>query len=230
MAEETIAERYAVLRERMAAACAAARRSPEEVRLVAVSKKQAPEIIREAAACGIAIFGENRVQEAAAKIARCPEGLQWHLVGHLQGNKARSAAELFDVIHSIDSVNLLERVNAAAGGAGKTLSVLLQVNVSGEASKFGLAPEAVPAVLEASGRCMSVDVVGLMTMPPFTPDPEEAAPHFTRLRELRDAWREETGIPLEELSMGMSHDYEVAIREGATWIRVGTALLGARSS
>jgi pyridoxal phosphate enzyme (YggS family) len=228
MSTETIGGRYEEICRRVASACDAAGRAPGEVHLVAISKKQSPAVIREAAECGISVFGENRVQEAAAKIPECPEGLSWHLVGHLQGNKVQSAAELFDVIHSIDSLRLLQRMNAACAEAGRTISVLLQVSVSGEASKFGLAPEEVPLILEASIQCMSLDVVGLMTIPPFTPNPEGSAPHFAHLRKLRDQWRASTGIPLDELSMGMSHDFEIAIREGATTIRIGTALLGAR--
>ena len=230
MPDSTIAERLADIRGRIAAACDGAGREPEEINLVAVSKKQPPEVVIEAAECGVSIFGENRVREMGQKVGLCPEGLTWHFVGHLQGNKARRAVELFHAIHSIDSLGLLERVNAVAVEAGRTIPVFLQVSVSGEASKFGLAPDAVSPVLEAAVNLMNVDVVGLMTMPPHTPEPGGAAPYFEALRNLRDDLRVATGFPLDGLSMGMSHDFEVAIAEGADWIRIGTALLGERSS
>lgn len=229
MSEPSIEERYQAIQARIVEACRLAGRDPAEINLVAISKKQSPEIIREAAACGISVFGENRVQELEQKAALCPDGLTWHLVGHLQSNKAVRAVELFDAFHSIDSLKLLERVNAAAGEAGRTVSVFLQVSISGEVSKFGLAPDAVSPVLDASVKLMNVDIIGLMTMPPHTPEPEGAAPFFRALRELRDQLRESTGVPLDDLSMGMSHDFHVAIAEGANWIRIGTALLGART-
>ncbi len=221
-------ERIDAVRLRLASACQAAGRDEAAVRVVAVSKKQSPEVIAAAACCGLDVFGENKVQEAAVKIPLCPEHLAWHLVGHLQSNKVRLAVELFHMIHSVDSLRLLTRINDAASEAGKTMPVCLQINVSGEASKFGLAPGAVPELLQAATGLMNVDVVGLMTMPPFTPDPKDTAPLFRRLRELRDGWREDYGVPLDELSMGMSHDFEAAVAEGATWIRIGTALLGSR--
>jgi hypothetical protein len=230
MNEPSIEERFQAIQARIVEACRREGRDPAEINLVAVSKKQPPEVIREAAACGISVFGENRVQELEQKVPLCPDGLTWHLVGHLQSNKAGRAVELFDAIHSIDSLKLLEKVNAAAEEAGRTVSVFLQVSVSGEASKFGLAPDAVSPVLEASVKLMNVDIIGLMTMPPHTPEPEGAAPFFEALRELRDRLRADTGFPLEDLSMGMSHDFHIAITEGANWIRIGTALLGARST
>lgn len=226
----TIEERVALVRERIARACDVAGRDPAAVRLMAVSKKKDPDCIAAAAACGLRWFGENRVQEAAAKIPLCPEGLSWHLIGHLQGNKVRPAVEWFDAIHSVDSIKLLRRIDAAAADAGRTMTVLLQVNVAGEAAKYGLAPEAGLEVLEAAAGCLHVDVVGLMTIPPLTPDPGDAAPFFARLRTLRDEWRAQSGFPLDALSMGMSRDLEVAIREGATILRVGTALLGERTA
>lgn len=221
-------ERLAAIRQRMEQACARAGRDPTEVRLIAVSKKQPPEVVAAAAECGLTEFGENRVQEAMAKLPLCPDGLTWHLIGHLQANKVRHAVQAFSLIHSVDSVPLLERIDRIAAEAGITQSVLLQVNISGEAAKSGIAPGEVPGFLEASTRCMNVDVLGLMTMPPFTPDPAGAAPVFQELRGLRDRWRDRSGIPLDDLSMGMSHDFECAIEAGATWIRVGTALLGER--
>jgi pyridoxal phosphate enzyme (YggS family) len=228
MSDDTLADRLDAIQNQVNAACKRAGRDPAEVRLVTVSKKQTPDTIREAADAGLSVFGENKVQEAAAKIPLCPDGLTWHLIGHLQSNKARLAVALFDMIHSVDSLKLLQRIDQLASECGRTLAVCLQVNVSGEASKSGLPPEAVPEVLAGATRCINVDLVGLMTIPPFTPDPADATPHFRRLRVLRDQWQEEHGIPLPELSMGMSHDFEYAIAEGATWIRIGTALLGKR--
>jgi hypothetical protein len=228
MNDAGMAERVEAIRGRIVAACEGAGRDPAAVRMVAVSKKQSPQVVAEAAACGVRVFGENRVQEAAAKIPLCPDGLSWHLVGHLQGNKVRAAVEYFDLIHSVDDEKLLRRIDGAAAEAGRTVAVLLQVNVAEEAGKSGMTAEALPGVLRASTACLHVDVMGLMAMPPFTPDPADAAPHFRRLRELRDRVQQESGIPLPELSMGMSGDFEVAIAEGATWVRIGTALLGAR--
>jgi hypothetical protein len=226
---ETFQDRLARVQERMAGACARAGRRADEVQLVAVSKTYGPEYVREAADCGLRIFGENKVQEAEAKIPACPGTVSWHLIGHLQSNKAARAVALFDQIHSVDSLKLMQRLEAAAAAEGKRLPVLLEVNVAGESSKFGLRPEGVPEVLAHSGELEYMQVVGVMTMPPLTPDAERARQFFRRLRELRDGWSAQFGLPLAELSMGMSHDFEVAIEEGATWIRVGTALFGGRT-
>jgi len=224
-----IAENLAAVHRRMAAACARAGRSPDSVRLLAVSKTHGPDAVRAAAAAGQVLFGENRVQEAAAKMPECPAHVQWHLIGHLQSNKAAQAARLFDWVHSVDSVRLLEALDRHAGEAGRRLDVLVQVNVSGEGSKSGLAPEGVPAVLARCNELMNVQVRGLMTIPPLTEDPEKARPHFRALRELRDRWAAELGMDLDELSMGMTHDLEAAIGEGATIVRVGTAIFGERA-
>ena len=224
-----IQERLLRIQERMAAACARAGRSADSARLLAVSKTHPPETIREAFECGVRAFGESRVQEARAKIPNCPSGISWHLVGHLQRNKVKPVVEMFDVIHSVDALRLLETVARASAEAGRRLDVLLEVNVSGESAKFGLSPDAIPDLLEGANSLMNVNVVGLMTMPPFAEDVEKARPHFRRLRELRDAWRGKTGFALDELSMGMTHDFEVAIEEGATWVRIGTALFGERA-
>jgi len=226
---EGFAERLAAVNERIACACERAGRQADEVTVVAVAKTVGPDAVTAAAECGQAIIGENRVQEAAQKIPRCPGYLDWHMVGHLQRNKVRAAVGLFSMVHSVDSPRLLESLNDACGQAGTTLPVCLQVNVSGEGSKSGMAPEEGPAILARCGELMNLDVVGLMTIPPFTPDPEDARPFFGRLRELRDAWRESTGFPLEHLSMGMSGDFEVAVEEGATMVRLGTALFGTRT-
>lgn len=225
---DSFADRLARVEERIERACAQAGRSRDDVTLLAVSKGHGPDRIREAAEAGVLYLGESKVQEARAKIPDAPSQLHWHLIGHLQTNKVKYAVHLFEAVHSVDSLKLLEALNQGAEAAGRTLQVYLEVNVSGELSKFGLTPEAVPPVLEAASHFFSVDIVGLMTIPPFTEDPEGARPHFQRLVSLRDQWRAAYGVPLDELSMGMSHDLEVAIDEGATWVRVGTDLFGAR--
>lgn len=219
------AERLKQVEQRMQSACERAGRSREAVRLIAVSKTYGPDRVREAAEHSVTLFGENRVQEARAKIPMCPARLEWHLIGHLQRNKVKYAVQLFSMIHSVDSLRLLEEINARTGCI---MPVLLEVNVSGEAVKFGLAPEETAAVVEAANAMDKVEVRGLMTVPPFTADPEDARVHFVKLRTLRDRVQDETGTPLPELSMGMSNDFEVAIEEGATWIRVGSALFGKR--
>ncbi|MBN2704065.1 MAG: YggS family pyridoxal phosphate-dependent enzyme [Pontiellaceae bacterium] len=210
---------------RIETACRSAGRPRESVRLLAVSKTKPAQMVCEAATCGLRLFGENKVQEAQIKIPNCPAGLEWHLIGHLQSNKAKVAAQLFQMIHSVDSLKLLEALDQYAA---TPLPVLLQVNVSGEASKSGMKPDEVAAAVEAANRLSKVEVHGLMTIPPFTPDPEKARVHFVALRELRDRVQEETATPLPELSMGMSHDLEIAIEEGSTWVRIGTDLFGAR--
>ncbi|NNJ70962.1 MAG: YggS family pyridoxal phosphate-dependent enzyme [Kiritimatiellales bacterium] len=223
--DQTFSDRLEQVEQRIAEACAKAERARDSVRLLAVSKTKPPEAIREAADYGLRLFGENRVQEAQAKIPLCPDGLEWHLIGHLQTNKAKLAARLFQMVHSVDSMKLLQALDAHAD---VTLPVLLQVNVSGEAAKFGMTPDEVAGVIEAANRMQKVEVHGLMTIPPFSPDPEKTRVHFAALRDLRDRLQDETGTPLPELSMGMSHDLEVAIEEGSTWVRIGTDLFGKR--
>lgn len=218
-------ERLERVEQRIAAACLDAGRDRSEVQLLAVSKTKPPDAVREAVDAGLRLFGENKVQEAQAKIPLCPSGLEWHLIGHLQSNKARLAANLFQMIHSVDSLKLLQALDTHAG---TTLPVLLQVNVSGEASKSGMPLDEVAGVIEAANRMQKIEVHGLMTIPPFTADPEKARVHFAALRELRDRLQDETGTPLPELSMGMSHDLEIAIDEGSTWVRIGTDLFGSR--
>jgi len=222
---ETFADRLEKVQQRIAVACDNAGRPADSVKLLAVSKTKPPEAVREAAECGVTLFGENRVQEAQNKIPLCPDHLEWHLIGHLQSNKAKVAAKLFSMIHSIDSLRLLEAVE---GHAAMALPVLLQVNVSGEAAKFGMKPTDAAEVIEAANQLQHVEVHGLMTIPPFSPDPGKTREHFSNLRKLRDRLQDETGTPLPELSMGMSHDLEVAIEEGSTWVRIGTDLFGAR--
>jgi hypothetical protein len=197
---------------------------------LAVSKTCGPDCIREAASAGLMDFGESRVQEAKQKIPLCPTALTWHLIGHLQTNKVKDAVHLFNLIQAVDSLKLLLAIETAAEAAGRVMPVFLEVNVSGESSKFGLAPEAVPGVLKTAESLRRVEIRGLMTIPPLTEDPEKARPFFRSLREHRERWRRETGFELRELSMGMSHDFEVAIEEGATWIRLGTILFGKRTA
>ncbi len=231
--ETTIAQNVARVRGRIAEACRRAGRRPEDVRLVAISKTVPPERIREACEAGLRDFGENRVQEAAAKRPKLSDlTVTWHLVGHLQSNKARPARELFHWIHSLDSAKLAERLHRAAVCEGERLPVLLEVNLGGEASKSGVREEGVRQLAEEAGRFETLEVRGLMTVPPFLPDPEQVRPYFRRLRELADRI-EAAGLPnvsMRELSMGMSHDFEIAIEEGATQVRVGTAIFGEREN
>ena len=222
----SIRDNLEAVEARIATACEKAGRRRGGVKLVAVSKTKPAEVVLEAAEAGQIVFGENRIQEAQAKIPLCPGNLQWHLIGHLQSNKARIAASgIFRMIHSVDSEKLLRALD---GYAAIPLPVLIQVNVSGESSKEGCAPEEAAALIAAANRCSKVEVHGLMTIPPFTPDPEKARIHFSNLRKLRDRLQQETGTPLPELSMGMSHDFEIAIEEGATYIRIGSDIFGSR--
>ncbi len=222
---DSFEERLDAVEQRISAACQEAGRARSEVRLLAVSKTKPPEAVCDAARCGLRLFGENKVQEAQAKIPLCPPGLEWHLIGHLQSNKAKVAANLFQMIHSVDSLKLLRALDQHAE---MPLPVLLQVNVSGEGTKSGLKPEEVAGVVDAANQMSRIEVHGLMTIPPFTPDPEKARVHFAALRTLRDRVQDATGTPLAELSMGMSHDLEIAIEEGSTWVRIGTDLFGER--
>jgi hypothetical protein len=231
--------RAAAVLERIAEAARRAGRSPEEVTLVAVSKTHPAALVREAAAAGLKDFGENRVQEAESKIGELrpePPHLRWHLIGHLQPNKARRAARLFDLIHTVDSASLVERLERICAEDGRAaLDVLVQVDLAGEETKSGATEEELPAVFEALKRCQLVRCRGLMTLPPFFDDVERVRPFFQRLRKLRDELRERGafaggGEGVGELSMGMTNDYEVAIEEGATLVRVGTAIFGARGT
>lgn len=226
--DNAMAARITAIEERIAAACARAGRPRESVRLLPVSKTFPPEFVMAAGECGLRVFGESRVQEARQKIPLCPSHYEWHLVGHLQSNKIKDAVRLFRMFHAVDSRRLLELVDAACKAAGRTLPVCLEVNVSGEGSKFGMSPEELPDALEAATRLYNIQVVGLMTIPPLTPDPAAARPFFRRLRELRDDTRARTGFQLSELSMGMSRDFEIAIEEQATWVRIGSILFGER--
>jgi hypothetical protein len=225
-----IRARLEAIRNRMEKACRRAGRDPGAVRFVAVSKSHTVEEIREAIAAGVTDLGENRVQEAESKHGVIAGSVRWHLVGHLQANKARRAAQLFDVIHSLDSIDLGRRVDRCAAELGKVQSALIQVDLASEETKFGLPESELFTALEELQGLSHLRLEGLMLLPPFLPDPEEVRPFFRRLRALREE-AERRGFPLgAELSMGMSHDFEIAIEEGATWVRLGTALFGARPS
>src|SRR5882672_1794950 len=215
----SIADRLAGVRGRIAASARSAGRDPSSIRLVAVSKTFPIDSIRDAYAAGQRDFGENRVQEALQKIASATDlEIRWHLLGHLQTNKARKAGPVFAAIHSVDSIELLEKIDAAAVEAGQMPELLIQVDLAGEATKFGAAPGEVPRLLDAAVSCRAARLTGLMTLPPVPESPEDARQWFRRLRDLRDEWLA-SGVPapmLRELSMGMSGDFEVAIQEGST--------------
>jgi pyridoxal phosphate enzyme (YggS family) len=245
LSKMTIAANLAEIRERIARAAHRAGREPGGVALMAVSKTHPAAAIVEAMAAGQNLFGENRVQEFAEKreaLGAGAGGASFHLIGHLQSNKAARAVELFDAIDSVDSLRLAERLNMAwlnqvwpseaAARPGRQLGVLIEINIGGEAAKAGLDPESSELVklLETQPRLPNLAIRGLMTVPPFTPEPEGARPYFRRLRQLRDRLRAASGLELPELSMGMSHDFEVAIEEGSTCVRVGTAIFGARTA
>ena len=216
------------VRQRIEAACARAGREPASVTLVSVTKGQSPEIVCAAAALGLGLFGENKVQEAKAKIPSCPGRMRWHMVGHLQTNKCRDAVGLFEMVQSVDSLYLAEELNKRAEQAAKTLPVLLEVNAVGEASKFGYRPDQLLADLGRINALPRLELHGLMTVPPWVVDPENARPVFRRMRELKARCEQLLGAPLPHLSMGMTGDFEVAIEEGATMVRIGTALFGER--
>lgn len=223
-----LADSLEQVRDRIFRVCESADRDPGEITIMAVTKTVGPDDIQEAVERGLRVFGENRVQEALEKIPRCPGNIEWHFIGHLQSNKVRAAVARFEMIHSIDSWKLLEAVNAAAQEHGRSMPVCLQVNVAGESSKHGYAPDDLSATLDRIGELGYVDVVGLMTIPPFTPDPSDARPHFKRLCALRESARHDYGLSLDVISMGMSHDFEIAIEEGSTCIRLGATLFGER--
>lgn len=220
----TIAQNIAAVSARIETAAGRAGRNAADIRLVAVSKTHPPEVVAEAAAEGLTVFGESRIQEAKAKIPELPGKLEWHFIGHLQTNKAREAVELFHTIQSVDSVRLARELDQCAGRASRRLAVLLECNVSGESTKFGFKPDEIMAALAELNSLPRLEIQGLMTMAPFFEDPQEARPTFQALRELRDQLQQRHGIPLPELSMGMTNDFEAAIEEGATMVRIGTAI------
>jgi pyridoxal phosphate enzyme (YggS family) len=229
----SIADRLTEVRTRIARAARSAGREPSSVTLVAVSKTFPIAAVRDAYAAGQRNFGENRVQEAVQKMGGVTDlDIRWHLLGHLQTNKARKAAPAFAMIQSVDSMELLHKLDAAAAEAGAAPEFLVQVDLAGETTKFGVPVADVPRMFEAAASCRAGRVVGLMTLPPAPETPEDARPWFRQMRDLRDAWLA-SGVPpamLRELSMGMSGDFEVAVEEGATLVRVGTAIFGDRGA
>jgi len=228
----SLADRLTAVRQRITTAAQSAGRDPSAIQLVAVSKTFPIEAVQEAYVAGQRVFGENRVQEGLEKIAIFnPPDIRWHLLGHLQTTKAKKAAPAFAMIQSVDSVELLQRLDRAAVEAGATTELLIQIDLAHEATKFGVRPEDAGAIFEAAATCQAARVVGLMTLPPMAETPEDARPWFRQLRQLRDQWASD-GVPasmLRELSMGMSGDFEVAVQEGATIVRVGTAIFGGRA-
>jgi PLP dependent protein len=230
--DAVIADNLRAVRTRMDAAARRVSRDPGDVTLIAVSKTFPSDHVRAAAAAGQLDFGENKVQEALQKIDETADiNVRWHLIGHLQSNKARKAGAPFACIHSIDSVGLLERVDSAAAEAGSTPDVLVQVDLAGEETKFGAPTDAARRIIDAALEAKAVKLAGLMIVPPWNEDQEQTRPWFKRLRELRDQWVAGGIAPnsLRHLSMGMSHDFEAAIEEGSTLVRVGTAIFGKRT-
>jgi len=223
-----IPDNLAKVRQTISQAERAAGRPDGSVQLVAVSKTHPVDVIQKAIDAGQLIFGENRVQEARAKIPELSSRIQWHLIGHLQSNKIRPALPLFQLIHGVDSVELLADIDRIAAELGLFPRILLQVNVAGEASKFGFSPAKLLEQVETIAGFKRANIEGLMTIPPLAPSPEHSRPYFVALRELRDRLARESGFTLPELSMGMSDDYRIAIAEGATMVRVGTAIFGER--
>lgn len=229
----SLRERFANVCKRVEAAARRCNRSPDEITLIAISKTHPTETLRAAISLGMTDLGENRVQEAEEKIVELGrQAARWHLVGHLQANKARRAVSLFDVIHSLDSVSLAERLDRLCLEEGREeLPVLIQIDLGGEKSKTGIDPRELPQLLDATTACQQLRLIGLMTLPPYFEDPACARPFFKTLRELRDQLQQQGSFGQRpgELSMGMSHDFEIGIEEGATMLRVGTAIFGERS-
>lgn len=225
----SLAERLAAVQAEIAGAAARAGRRADEIELVAVSKTHPPEAVVEAIEAGHLLFGESRVQEARAKIPLLPGRARWHFIGHLQRNKIRHALPLFELFHGIDSLEIARDLDRIASEAGVFPRLLLEVNVAGEASKFGFSPAKLRAQVEELLALDRLQIEGLMTIAPFAPEAEASRPHFVALRELRDQLQTEFRLPLPRLSMGMSGDYAVAVGEGATIVRVGTAIFGTRS-
>jgi PLP dependent protein len=231
----SVAANIALVRERISSAARRAGRDPDSISLIAVSKTFPPHLIREAYDSGIRLFGESRVQELAKKseALRDLEGAQWHMIGHLQTNKAAKAVELFTAVDSVDSLRLAEKLNSAAGKLQKKLAILIEMNVGGESAKSGVAPGSseLEELFRGAPRLEHLKFEGLMTVPPFSEDAQQTRSYFRKLRELRDqiAARRMPSVSMDVLSMGMSHDFEVAIEEGSTCVRVGTAIFGGRA-
>lgn len=226
---ESISQKLSDIQKRIAAAAQRVGRDPNCVSLVAVAKTVPPEIVNEAVNAGQLLFAENRVQEAKLKMPQVCGRAHWHFIGHLQSNKVRDAVELFEMIQSVDSVALAQEISKRAQQAGKQMPILLEVNVAGEATKFGFTPDAALAAVPQINKLLNIELHGLMCIPPPVKDVNDARPYFRKLVALKKNIETTHGIPLQHLSMGMSHDYEVAIEEGATMVRIGTALFGARN-
>jgi pyridoxal phosphate enzyme (YggS family) len=224
----SIAENLELVRAQVALAAKKSGRAAEDVDLVAISKTQDADRVREAIDAGQQLFGESRVQEARAKIPLLPGNMHWHFVGHLQKNKIRHALPLFEMFHSVDSLALAEQINRIADEDGMHPRVLLEVNVSGEGSKFGFKPETLHTEMESLLAFQRLSIEGLMTIPPLAEEAEASRKYFVELRELRDALQEECDLKLPQLSMGMTNDFPIAVEEGATLVRVGTAIFGER--
>ena len=224
-----LAENLNLIQQKIVAACEHAGRTADSVTLLAVTKGQPPEIVNEAARLGLTLFGENKVQEARTKIPLCPGKLRWQMIGHLQSNKCRDAVELFSMIQGVDSLALAQEISKRSVQASKTMPILLEVNAVGEASKFGYRPEQLLADIAQINALPRIEVHGLMTVPPWSAVVENVRPVFRQMRELKERCEQILGAPLPHLSMGMSGDFEVAIEEGATMVRIGTALFGPRA-
>ena len=226
----SLADNLTLIQQRIRTACDRAGRDVNSVTLLAVSKTHPADTIKAATDLGLTLFGENKVQEAKVKIPNSPGKARWHFIGHLQSNKCRDAVELFSMIQCVDSLAIAQEINKRADQAAKTMPVLLEINVAGEASKFGYKPEQMLAELKELNALPRLEIHGLMAIPPFSPVQEKSRPYFKTLSELKLRAEDVLGAPLPVLSMGMSDDFEVAIEEGSTMIRVGTALFGARQS
>src|SRR3954454_12168036 len=224
-----LASRLDSIQKKIREACGRVGRDPAQVTLLAVTKGVPPEMIRAAADLGLNVFGENKVQEARLKISACPSRYRWHMIGHLQSNKCRDAVHFFEMIQSVDSLAIAREINKWAEKAGKDMPVLLEVNVAGESSKFGYRPEQLLAELGELNALRRIEIQGLMTIAPWAEEPEKVRPVFGKLAEVKIECENKLGAPLTHLSMGMSGDFEIAVEEGATIVRVGTALFGARA-
>jgi len=232
LSAQEIGQRRDAVVSRIARAAERARRDPAEVTLLAVTKAHSTEVVRRAALCGMTLFGENRVAEGVGKIQALSEefrSLEWRLIGPLQTNKAKPALEYFSVIESLDRERLATRLEGLLAAPNRRFPVLLELNLGGEETKSGAPPEEAETLAAAVLALPHLEVRGLMAVPPFTPDAEQARPYFKRLKQIRDRLADRFGRPFPELSMGMSHDFEVAVEEGATEVRIGTALFGERS-
>lgn len=227
----SIADNYITIRDKIAAAAQRVGRDPSSVKLITVTKTIDTDRIKQAVAAGAAILGENRVQEAKEKIEELGELARWHLIGHLQSNKAKYAVKLFDMIHSVDTLELAMEIDKQAAKIGKVQDVLIEVSLAGEETKAGIEAEGVAALVREASKLRHISIKGLMAIPPFLADPEEVRPYFRTLKELAASIEKEhiPNVSMNELSMGMSNDFEVAVEEGATMVRVGSAIFGARS-